>query len=175
MNRVVIGLGSNIDKERNLPAAVALLREMTRVAAVSAVYETEPVGLLDQPAFFNAAVLIETALDATAVKIEIIGALEQALNRVRQEDPNAPRTIDADIVLFNDEVLEYLGEDGRLRHVPDEDLLRFPHVAVPVAELLPTMRHPETGEAMQVIAARLLDDVMLHGRSPLRQRPDVVL
>lgn len=175
MNQVVIALGSNIDKERNMRLAVAMLREMTRVTAVSPVYETEPVGLLDQPTFFNAAVLIHTALDPATIKAEIIGTIERALHRVREADPNAPRTIDADIVLFNDVEMDYPGEDGRLRHVPDKDLLRFPHVAVPVANLLPDMRHPETGERLQTIAERLLQQLPTNGRPPLWPRLDVHL
>ncbi|MFZ1398623.1 MAG: 2-amino-4-hydroxy-6-hydroxymethyldihydropteridine diphosphokinase, partial [Candidatus Promineifilaceae bacterium] len=109
MNQVVIALGSNIEKERNLPRAVELLREMCEVTAVSPIYETEPVGLLNQPLFWNTAVLLQTDLSASQIKQQIIGHIETQLKRVRQEDKNAPRTIDADIVLFNDAVFEYDG------------------------------------------------------------------
>lgn len=175
MNQVVIALGSNIDKERNLPAAVQLLAEMGRVTAVSPVYETAPVGTLDQPAFFNAAVLLETELDAAQIKDQMIGAVEQALQRVRQADKNAPRTIDADIVLFNDAVGEYVAGDGRSRRLPEPDLRRFRHVAQPVADLLPEMPHPETGERLAVIAQRLRAAASAAGEPPLRSRPDISL
>ena len=168
MNQVVIALGSNIEKERNLPRAIALLREMCVVTAVSPIYETEPVGLLNQPNFWNAAVLIQTDLTAGEIKQQIIGSIETKLKRVRQADKNAPRTIDADIVLFNDGVFEYNGDDGRSRPVPDPDLSKFAHVAVPVADLLPDFPHPETGELLGELAKRVLAEVVeVFGRSPL--------
>ena len=176
MNSVVIALGSNIEKERNLPLAVALLREMCEVTAVSPVYETIPVGLRNQPNFLNTAVLIQTDLSATQIKQGPIHTIETQLQRVRTEDLNAPRTIDADIVLFNDDVFEYDGGDGRMRQIPDPDLLKFPHVAVLVADLLPDMPHPQTGEPLSQIAQRLLEEVTeKHGSSPLWQRPDASL
>jgi 2-amino-4-hydroxy-6-hydroxymethyldihydropteridine diphosphokinase len=143
------------------------------------VYETVPVGLRDQPTFLNAAVLVETELPAAAFKEQVIGALEAQLKRRRSHDKNAPRTIDADIVLCNDEVLAYDGGDGRLRHIPEPDLLKFAHVAVPVADLLPTMPHPETAEPLATIAARLLAAATaVHapgGTPPLWPRPDIRL
>lgn len=156
LNRIVLTLGSNIDKERNLPAAVRLLREMALVLAVAPVYETAPTGLLNQPNFFNTAVLLQTPLSPAAIKEEIIGVIEKQLKRVRQADKNAPRTIDVDLALFNDDVLDYVAGNGRSRHLPDPDILKFAHVAVPIADLLPDFIHPETGETMSTIAARLL-------------------
>lgn len=176
MNNVVIALGSNIEKEVNLPLAVQLLREMCTVTAVSPVYETVPVGLLTQPNFLNTAVCLQTDLTATEIKQGPIHTIETKLKRVRTEDPNAPRTIDADIVLFNDDVFEYDGGDGRLRQVPDPDLLKFPHVAVPVASLFPQKTHPKTGEPLTSLAQHLLEKVTVkHGSLPLWQRPDILL
>ena len=168
LNQVVIALGSNIEKEQNLPRAIELLREMCEVTAVSPIYETEPVGLLNQPNFWNTAVLLQTDLTASQIKQQIIGTIETKLKRVRQTDKNAPRTIDADIVLFNDAVFEYDGGDGRSRPIPDPDLTKFPHVAVPVADLLPDFPHPQTGEPLGELAQRLLAEVVReYGRSPL--------
>ena len=175
-NQVVIALGSNIEKERNLPLAIELLRELCNVTAVSPIYETEPVGLLNQPTFFNAAILIQTDLTASEIKQQVINVIEARLKRVRQPDKNAPRTIDADIVLFNDAVFEYDSGDGRLHPIPDPDLLRFAHVAVPVADLLPNFPHPKTGEPLAEIASRLMDEaVEEYGRSPLTPSPDIRL
>ena len=168
LNQVVIALGSNIEKEQNLPRAIELLREMCVVTAVSPIYETEPVGLLNQPNFWNTAVLLQTDLTASQIKQQLIGSIETKLKRVRQADKNAPRTIDADIVLFNDAVFEYDGGDGRSRPIPDPDLAKFPHVAVPVADLLPNFPHPQTGEPLGELAQRLLAEVVKeYGRSPL--------
>lgn len=175
MNYVIILLGSNIEKETNLPKAVQILGKRCRVTAVSTVYETIPVGLLDQPNFFNAAVLVETEWNAIQLKETLLGHIEHRLKRVRQTDKNAPRTIDADLVLFNDEIFDYDCPPGPCRHVPDPDLLKFAHVAVPVAELVPDMLHPETAEPMTQIAQRLLDEARQGNPTPLWPRPDVRL
>lgn len=172
MNRAVVNLGSNIDKEKNLPAAVQILSKACRVVDISAVYETLPRGPADQPNFFNAAVLIETELGPADLKERILGPIEKVLGRVRTGDKYAPRTIDVDLVLFNEEILEF---DGR--HIPDPDIVRFPHVAMPVADLVPDMPHPETGEPMRAIARRLLQAATAQndGEPPIWLRPDVHL
>lgn len=143
MNRVFVLLGSNINKEVNLPTAVSLLRQQCQVVAVSAIYETVPVGLKEQPNFWNTAVLLTTPLTASQLKTQVLTPIEQQLGRQRTADKNAPRTIDLDIVLFNNQVL-------------DKDLLKFPHVAIPIAELAPDRLHPETAESFSTISSRLL-------------------
>ena len=127
------------------------------IIAVSSVYETAPTGLEDQPCFFNAAVLIETELEPREIKEQIIDEVETALKRERQEDINAPRTIDIDIALFNDDVLNYVPADGRPRQIPDPDLLKLIHAIVPIAELAPDQQHPVTRERLEDIATRLLE------------------
>jgi len=151
-NRVFISLGSNIDAETNLTAAVRHLRnhDAVEVIATSRVYETAPVGTVDQPNFLNAALLIRTQLSAEALKAGPLWEVEQVLGRVRTADKNAPRTIDLDIALFNYDVL-----DVGVRHIPDPELLTRAHVAVPVADLAPYYLHPETGATLEEIAARL--------------------
>jgi dihydroneopterin aldolase/2-amino-4-hydroxy-6-hydroxymethyldihydropteridine diphosphokinase len=150
MTRVLVSLGSNIDPERNLQEAVRQLAGHCRLLAVSPVYETAPVGNLDQPNFLNAAALIETDLGPEELKAGVLERIEQNLARVRTEDKNAPRTIDLDISLFGDQVWQVRG-----RHIPDPDLLRFPHIAYPVADVAPHMRYPETGQTLQEIAHSL--------------------
>jgi 2-amino-4-hydroxy-6-hydroxymethyldihydropteridine diphosphokinase len=163
VSRVLVALGSNIDGERNLREAVRRLSLYCRLAAVSPVYETAPVGNTEQPHFLNAAALIETDLTAAELKARVLRVIEQDMGRVRTDDKNAPRTIDLDIALFGDQVLD-LGP----RHIPDPDILRYPHIAVPLADLAPTMRHPEGGRTLQEIAQSLpVGGLVL--------RPDVVL
>ncbi len=151
LNRAVVSLGSNIDKEVNLPKAVAFLAEMCALLSVSSVYETQPVGLLDQPVFWNAAALIKTDLSPERLKSQVLVAIENSLGRVRQRDKNTPRTIDADLTLYNREIIDMDGD----HHLPDPDLLRFAHVVLPVAELLPDELHPETGRSYAWIAEEL--------------------
>ena len=175
MNNVYLILGSNIDKEANLPEAVRLLREMTAVLQVSAVYETAPVGLVQQPVFWNTAVLIHTPLSPGEIKVDILSSIERRLQRVRQSDKNAPRTIDLDIVLFNDVVQDYDPGDGRFRPIPDPDLLQYPHIAVPIAELAPNLPHPVTGEPLQTIANRLVQTQQEAGWPSIFRRSDINL
>jgi 2-amino-4-hydroxy-6-hydroxymethyldihydropteridine diphosphokinase len=163
VNRVFVALGSNINSEDNMREAVRRLAWRCRLVAVSPVYETAPVGNNQQPNFLNGAALIETELTAAELKARVLRVIEQDMGRVRTEDKNTPRTIDLDIALFDDQVLD-LGP----RHVPDPDILRYPHIAVPLADLAPTRRHPEDGRTFQEIAQSLPD-------SGLVLRPDVVL
>ncbi len=175
MHRVVISLGSNIDKEKNLPAAVTLLSRVVEIVAVSSVYETTPVGLREQPDFFNAAVLLRTDMTAAALKDGPLAEIEQQLKRKRTTDKNAPRTIDLDIALYDESRFEYIPADGRTRHVPDPDLLRFVHCALPLADLLPNTNHPETGEPLSMLAERLLRETTAAHGDIIRERPDIDL
>ena len=157
MNRAYLSLGSSLDKERNLRAGVGLLAEHGRVLAVSSAYETAPIGNPDDPTFLNAALILETPLEPQALKETVLRAVEDRLGRQRTSDPNAPRTFDADISLFNDEILDV----GR-RHIPDPEILLYAHIAVPLAEIAPNYRHPETGETLAAITRRVsLDTTMI--------------
>jgi 2-amino-4-hydroxy-6-hydroxymethyldihydropteridine diphosphokinase len=162
MTRVFIALGSNINPEYNMLEAVWRLASRCRLLAVSPVYETAPVGKTDQPNFLNAAALIETDLTAAELKAQVLQVIEQELGRERTEDRNAPRTIDLDIALFGNQVL-----DVGWRRIPDPEIAKYPHVAVPLADLAPQQRHPETGQTLQEIAQGL-------PASGLARRPDVV-
>ena len=170
-NCAYILLGSNIDKEHNLPEAVRLLASFDHVVAVSSVYETAPVGLEDQPHFFNAAVQVQTDLTAAAFRRQVLAKIEHILGRVRTEDKNAPRTIDADMILFNDEVFEL----DETHHIPDPELRQFPHVAVPIAELAPDLIHPESGERLAYMAAQLAVRPSDSGPPSLCRRTDIRL
>jgi 2-amino-4-hydroxy-6-hydroxymethyldihydropteridine diphosphokinase len=152
LNRAAIALGSNIDPKYHLKEAIARLADRSRLVAVSPAYQTEPVGRTDQPAFVNCAALIETRLDARELKWKVLRAIESELDRVRTEDKYAPRTIDLDIALFNDVVLDL--DDG---HIPDPDILKYGHVARPLADIVPDWVHPETGERLDRIADGLGD------------------
>lgn len=165
-NRVFICLGSNIEAEKNLPAAVRLLSQYGTVRAASKVYETLPVGFSEQANFLNAAVLLETPLALDAVLDTVVPTIEQALNRVRdRSNPYGPRTIDLDVALFNDLVIRA----GR-RELPDPDIVKYPFVAIPLAELEPEYVHPISGETLATIASRL--DV---AAGDMRPRHDVPL
>jgi 2-amino-4-hydroxy-6-hydroxymethyldihydropteridine diphosphokinase len=164
-NLAYLSLGSNIEPERNLPAAVDRLGRWGRVQAVSTVWESAPLGFADQPNFLNAVVLLETSLSAQALRQEAIASIETALGRVRSANKNAPRTIDIDIMLFNHDVLQV----GR-RRIPSSEVLERPFVAIPLAEVAPDYIHPEIGQPLRQIAGRF--DTAAAG---MRRRDDVTL
>lgn len=152
LHPVLITLGSNIDRERNLPQAVALLRRQPHLhlRAVSPIYESMPIGgEAQQPAYFNAAVLIETYLEPAALK-ETLRTIEAALGRARSTNKYAPRTIDLDIAFYDQYIFDL---DGR--HIPDPEVVRFPHLALPLADLAPGWLHPEAGLTLEEIAKNL--------------------
>lgn len=102
IRQIILSLGSNLgDRAANLRSGVDTLRDTPdiTVAAVSPVYETDPVGgPPDAGAFYNIAVLAETTLDA-AMLLERCLAIEDAYGRARSE-PGAPRTLDVDVVTY---------------------------------------------------------------------------
>ena len=149
-NQVFVSLGSNIDKERNLPRAVKLLSRRVQVDAASSAYETMPVGRPELPTYFNAAVRLTTKLTPKELKHQVLRPLEHAMGRRRTGDRDSPRPIDLDIVLWNRDVFVL---DGR--PIPDPDLLACLYVALPLGELAPGMKHPVTGETMTCIVRRL--------------------
>jgi 2-amino-4-hydroxy-6-hydroxymethyldihydropteridine diphosphokinase len=146
-NLAYLSLGSNIEPERNLLAALTHLAQFGQVRAVSTVWETLPVGFSDQPNFLNAAVLLETRLSAETLREEVIASIETKLGRVRTANKNAPRTIDIDIMLFNGDIIQM-----DKRHIPDPEVLERPFVAISLAEIAPDYVHPETNQALKDIA-----------------------
>ncbi|MCP3678218.1 MAG: 2-amino-4-hydroxy-6-hydroxymethyldihydropteridine diphosphokinase [Deltaproteobacteria bacterium] len=150
MNEAYISIGSNIDKRTNILAALRWVRKLCTVVDVSSVYETTPVGCRHKESFFNAAVVVQTPLLPGQLKRSVLNVIEFRLRRRRSGDKNAPRTIDLDISLFNDSVL-IMGH----RRIPDPEISRFVHIAIPLAEIAPYYIHPTTGEPLTVIATRL--------------------
>jgi 2-amino-4-hydroxy-6-hydroxymethyldihydropteridine diphosphokinase len=152
VKRVLIALGSNIEPETNVPAAIAQLAHHPdmRLLASSPTYVTPAVGAdgtqSGQADFHNAAALIETSLHPAGL-VDSLRTIEHQLGRVRTNDKFAPRPIDLDIALVEDSVIDV---DGR--HIPDPDVVRFPHIAVPLADIAADWRHPETGITLGQIA-----------------------
>jgi 2-amino-4-hydroxy-6-hydroxymethyldihydropteridine diphosphokinase len=158
-NLAAISLGSNIDPLENLPKAVLELAQFGRVAKVSRVYESAPVGFRDQPNFLNAAVLLETSLGVVELQSSALKSIEAKLHRVRDpHNKNAPRTIDLDLSL-------YIAPSEEI--VLDEEILNRPFVAVPLGEILPDFVHPVSDKTLAEIAR-----VFLTCLEVLHRRPD---
>jgi 2-amino-4-hydroxy-6-hydroxymethyldihydropteridine diphosphokinase len=151
MTRAYVGLGSNMgDRERMLWSAVHMLAfsPEVEVVAVSSIRETDPVGFADQPRFLNAAVALDTELEPRAL-LEFLMAVERELGRTRDGLRFGPRTIDLDLLLYGDEVVD---EPGLT--VPHPRLHERRFVLEPLAELNDELTVPEKG-AVQALLARV--------------------
>jgi 2-amino-4-hydroxy-6-hydroxymethyldihydropteridine diphosphokinase len=138
---VYLTLGSNIAPETNLPQAIKNLNLVFGVAAQSSIWQTPAVGFEGED-FLNAVVLIYTPISANTLRIEVLRPIEALLGRVRKKEKFIPRTIDIDILLHQDELL-------------DEELWAQPHLAVPLAEIYPGYKREATGETLEDIANSL--------------------
>ena len=120
VNRVIIGIGSNIEPQKNISRALKLLAERQHLLKTASCKKTAPIGFTDQPDFVNTAVLVETSLEKGAFKSELT-YIEDILGRVRTADKFGPRTIDLDIVVWNGQVMDddYFTRDF-LRSAVDE-------------------------------------------------------
>jgi 2-amino-4-hydroxy-6-hydroxymethyldihydropteridine diphosphokinase len=148
---VYLALGSNLgDRRAALAGGVAELeRGGVSVADRSSVYETEPIGVADQPWYLNQ-VIAGTARLAPAELLELCLRIEGLFGRERTEVRFGPRSLDIDILLYGDRLI-------------DEERLTIPHprmherrfVLVPLLEIAPTLVDPRTGEAYARILERL--------------------
>lgn len=132
-----VGLGSNLgDRSRNLQGAIDRLGKVGIITAVSSIYQTKP-WMVDgyQPRYLNQVVAVNTILDPLQVVIELL-AIESSLGRVREEK-NASRTLDLDLLLHGDIVLEASGVT-----VPHPRLHERAFVLVPLAEIAADVVHP---------------------------------
>ncbi len=150
MTRAFIGMGSNIDPDRNLQEALRMLASRVRVLTISTVLETEPLGRPEQPRYYNCIAVIETALSPHELKLNVLRDIENRLGRVRGEDKNAARTIDLDLLLYGDLVVHEAGLE-----LPDPDIPKRPFLARALAELAPDLILPGSGVAIAEIVRGL--------------------
>jgi 2-amino-4-hydroxy-6-hydroxymethyldihydropteridine diphosphokinase len=154
MPTAYIALGSNLgDRVKTLAAATDRLGGLGRVVACSSLYETEPVGFHDQPAFLNAVLALETELDPLSLLHSML-AMERELGRDRSHGiPNGPRTLDLDLLLMDETIT--VGEELTLPHPA---LIRRRFVLAPLAEIAPQLRHPQRDLTIAELLALLPDE-----------------
>jgi len=159
-----LGLGSNVgDRRANLQAAVdALPAHGVTVHASSATYDTDPVGeVLDQPAFLNACLRVDTTLDPEAL-LDACKAVENALGREATGARHGPRLIDVDVLLIGD--LEHRSERLTLPH---EQVLARRFVLVPLLELDLELVTPTGRRLADALAHLSLDEGVRRAGPPL--------
>ncbi len=148
--RAYVGLGSNLgDRAAHLLLGLSALSRLpkTHLLRLSPVYETEPVGP-PQPPYLNMVAELETELSPTGLLAEML-RIEKALGRERRERWG-PRTLDLDLLLYGDLVLEEAGLS-----VPHPRLHERAFVLVPLLDLLPEGRHPLLGQSFAELLASL--------------------
>jgi 2-amino-4-hydroxy-6-hydroxymethyldihydropteridine diphosphokinase len=148
--RAFVGLGSNLgDREGTIARAVELLSAAAgvEVVAVSQLRETEPWGPVEQPAYLNGAVQLETELSPRAL-LDVLLAVEQALGRDRTGERWGPRTIDLDLLLYDDVEVDAPGLT-----VPHPRLHERRFALEPLAELAPDAVVPGRGRVSELLAA----------------------
>ncbi|EKF8620394.1 2-amino-4-hydroxy-6-hydroxymethyldihydropteridine diphosphokinase [Staphylococcus pseudintermedius] len=144
---VYLGLGSNMgDREAQLKAAIDLLdaHDKINVVAISPIYETKPVGYTEQPDFLNLCLHIQTQLPAQDL-LKVALETEAELHRVRKVRWG-PRTMDIDILLYGDEIIE---EDDLT--VPHPRMTERAFVMVPLNDIAANVTEPHSGQKIQQI------------------------
>jgi 2-amino-4-hydroxy-6-hydroxymethyldihydropteridine diphosphokinase len=150
LTRVAIALGSNLgDREGYLQSAIAALQPSIRNLRVSTFHDTAPVGVGPQPTFLNATVVGGTSLAARAL-LDTLLAVERDLGRERPF-PGAPRTVDLDLILYGDAVID----EAPSLIVPHPRFRERRFVLEPLAEIAPDWRDPVTGQTVEELLRNL--------------------
>jgi 2-amino-4-hydroxy-6-hydroxymethyldihydropteridine diphosphokinase len=156
MTKAFILAGSNVgNREANLEFARRLLEKGGIVTQFSSCFETEPVGFLDQPWFLNQAIELETEL-APRELLSFCQSIEASCGRIRTF-PNAPRTLDLDILLYGDAVI-----NQEALVVPHPRLHERRFALEPLAQIAPEAVHPVLRKSIRLLLEACRDSSQVH-------------
>lgn len=150
MERVYIGLGSNLAEPlRQLQGALKALAQLphTVLAGCSSFYSSDPLGPPDQPRYVNAVAALDTTLEPLHL-LDALQAIELDQGRERKDERWGPRTLDLDILVFGQRLLN----EPRLQ-VPHYHMHARPFVLYPLAELAPTLQLADGRQLTDLLAA----------------------
>jgi 2-amino-4-hydroxy-6-hydroxymethyldihydropteridine diphosphokinase len=140
----LIGVGSNINPEKNIIRALELLTVQVKVLKIASIWQTPAVGSQGTD-YLNTAILIESKLLPAELKNAVLSKIEIKLDRIRSSDKNADRTIDLDVIMHDGNCI-------------DKDLWSQAHIAVPASEIVPDCQNTQTGESLLEISNELLQN-----------------
>ena len=141
MARVYVSIGSNIDKEKNIPSSVQALQGAFSRLDISKVYETQAVGFNGDD-FHNLVVGFDTQLTPKKIS-QILKKIEEEHGRTRGKEQFESRTLDLDQLLYSDLMMQMDGVN-----LPHPDILRYNFVLKPLTELAGDFVHPEEGKTI---------------------------
>ncbi len=145
-----LSLGSNIQPEVNLVKAIQLLQHYGKIEKISTAWESKSVGAAG-PNYLNVCMSIAASFDEAALKQKVLLPIEIELGRKRGANKFAPRTIDIDIVLFDDRSC-------------DDKYWEQAFVVIPLAEIYPEYQNPLTHESIMETATRLRKEIWIEAR-----------
>jgi 2-amino-4-hydroxy-6-hydroxymethyldihydropteridine diphosphokinase len=143
LSDIYIAVGSNIEPQENIKDALIELKKYVEITAISNFYKTAPIGNPANEDFLNGVIKIKTGIKPRELKFDILRKVEEKLGRIHSTDKNAARTIDLDLILYDDLVIDE--PDLRL---PDPSIRLYPFIAIPLFELIPDLILPDTKTAL---------------------------